>query len=293
MIGRVEIIVALATSLTAVASGQTMKLALSSEKPGYALGEPIVLRATITNQGAQAVNIVPLFDPTAGLVRYIIIGTNGTGCPFNPAWLDEIEVNPTPLQTGDSATGDVRLYGGAGEAPFIVAGTYSIVASLGGLRSVPLTVVVTAPQNADEQTEAQLILGDGVGLFMLAEGGEHLQAARSNLEQLVQRYPQSLLGGYASYALGAYYAQDARDFKANRVRPADFSRAAALLETALSRPLLSYFRMRAYAHIVHAYKGLGNPARAQVSLRAFQREFSGDPRAASLIRSAEEELRKR
>ena len=76
------------------------------------------------------------------------------------------------------------------------------------------------------------------------------------------------------------------------MRQADFSRAASLLESAVSRPLLTTFKMSAYAHLVRAYKRSGNPARAQESFRAFQREFANDARAAPLIRKAEEELRK-
>lgn len=256
-----------------------LSFSLTSDKDMYILGEPIVLTATLTNQSGETFGIVPLFDPTYQFARYSIIYPNGETRQFTPIWRDEGIAIPYNLDAGQSVSNDVRLYFGATGFTFVQPGEYVVRGYYNGVSSKPLTINVTPSQDEMEIAAAELMLDDEVGLFIFAGGGEHLKKAFNNLNRIRQEFPQTLLAGYASFALGVYYSQDGRDFESNTVRRADHDLAERLFKEALEKPLPSYFQIHAYSKLIRSFVSVGKLTSAGDYLKLFQNEFGGEPLA--------------
>lgn len=270
----------------------TLSLSLTSDKAVYILGEPIVLSATLTNLGEEPIEIVPIFDPTYGFAGYSIIYPNGDTQQFAPIWHDEGIAIPYKLGAGQSVSDAVRLYFGAAGFTFLQQGNYIVRGYYGGIISEPLTISVNLSQDDMEIAAADLMLNDEVGLFIFAGGGEHLKEALNILNMIRQEFPETLLAGYASFALGVYYSQDGRNFEDNTVRQADHDLAQKLFEEALKKPLPSYFKIHTYSRLIRSFVSVGEPASAGDYLKLFQNEFEGEPLAVIPLSQAQKIIEK-
>jgi hypothetical protein len=277
----------------ATAQQSTEGFSISSDKTSFVLGEPIVLRATLTNDTAERIRAIPIFDPTFGYARYTIVYPDGNRRPFAPPWHIDGIAEPVTLGPGESVSGDVPLFFAATGLTFVEPGEYIVVGHYMGLESPPFTVQVDAPTETDESAASELMLDDTVGLFLLAGGGESLSAARDRLEQVQSEYSGTLLAGYASYSLGVYYSRDARDFSTGQVRPADLDQAQFYFNEALEQPLLPFFRIRSYSGAIQVYVEAAEPDTAQMTLDQFAREFRDEPRAEYILEQAEQLIRER
>ena len=287
--GRLAIL--LMACATSVFADPALQLELSADKTEFILGEPVVIQVTLHNTGSQAVDVVSVFDPTYGTVRYSITAAGGATKEFEPAWLDEYQKLPTiKLEPGQRTTGDARLFLGANNVSFAAAGSYKINARFGKLQAAALNIKIAEPSTTAEREAAALMTHKDVAMFIFAGGGETLVQAQTNLQKVIATAPGSLLSGYASYALGTYYAADARDFKRNALRRADLIKAEALFLDALKQPLTAPFRIKAYSQAISAAVLNKHPEVADKYLSEFRQAFSNDPRAMPLLKSLETTL---
>lgn len=263
-----------AALLPLTGEAQNLEFRLISEKPGYIVGEPVVVSAILRNTGTEAVGVFPLLDPTEGFARYVITGPDGRAEPFMPAWLDEYDIDPLLLAPGEEASGFARFFRGAIGSAFARSGDYQLEGVYMGVRSAPVTIRVVAPTDAAEREIGAILLDPDVGMFLLAEGGEHLRQALQSLTRVSERHRGVTLSGYADYAVGAYWAQDARDFRAQRMRGSDPGRAETHLLRALESPITAYFRQRAVKHLHSIYERQGDEQKLFDLRQRFPREFT-------------------
>lgn len=279
----VRLAVLLAATVAArVAAAQPLTLTLSAQKSAYQLGEPVTLLVTLHNTGSQPEMVIPRLDATEGNVTYEVIAPDGTRRLFHPAWRDELLVQPLALAGGKSVTGVAHLYGSPGEPPFDRPGDYQVTGSYHGVASPPGLVRVLPPASAAAEAQGRLLLDPAVQLFLRARGGEHLVGARSLLAQATTG-PSPLLASYAHFALGAYHAQNARDFEHRRIRPADPARAVTELGLALQQPLGDATRAEAQAYLGRAYQLAGRNVQADSVMRALRSRAAEDPAARAAV----------
>jgi len=208
-----------------------LSLTLSTHKAEFALGEPIVVEATLRCSNAPA-RISGRLDPGYTYTSYFVRGPDGKEQLFEP--LAHIESVPTErtLQPGESLQASAKLFFGARGWTFGIPGGYQVRAVFLGAIQPPgdvssnlLSLTVRAPASTDEQEQARLIMGEEQGKFLIWEGGDHLTQGVQALTTLADRYPDSPHGSYANFALGISYSRPFKNFKTNVFRPANLELA--------------------------------------------------------------------
>lgn len=264
---------------------------LSSEKEASLLGEPIVLTATLINRGQSSIDVAPLFDPTYGFAYYTITPPGNKPEAFMPVWLDDGVAKLVTLRSGQSASGAAKIFVGNSGPVFKIPGRYVIEGRYGGAVAPPLTLEILAPESEGDEEAAALMLNEEVMFFLFAGGGEHLKQALENLNRLVEAFPDSILSGYANFALGVYYSQDGRDFATNTVRKADPDRAKSFFERSMGYRLPEYFRIQSYTEMIHTFVLMKDADQAAQYLKLFENEFGTSPLAEFHLDLAQREVR--
>jgi len=305
-------LMALLMSLPASAQQeQKLLFELSTDQRSYLLGEPIVITATVTNEGDAAVKVISQFDPTFGFSRYKVTPPDGKAAEFVPPWIFSAIAAEQEVAPGRSIHGAVDLYRGAKSSTFDRPGRYEVVGVHNGVgESAPLTIMVNMPEKENVKEAARLMIDAQVTLFLRLEGAESLGGAVERLRQVQKLAPESKLGAYADHALGVHLATPGRDFSPNlqrpqereqeqvklrgaKTRPADLERAAKMLDAPVRERLGFHFRTRSYTGMVKGYALAKNFEAAQRTFDAMVKEFGDKPQAATEIKRARSYLNQR
>ena len=281
------LIVGLAAAVCAphAARAAPVELELTTDHAHLMLGEPVVAIVEITNHTGAPIAVQTLFDPTYGIYHYWITLPDGSKKRFEPAWLDEMDRAITAqLAPGGKIRGYARLFHASNGTPFGRPGAYKISVTTGTTQSPEWALTIDAPPSDRERRAAELMLSPDVTLFLLAGGGETLKDARPNLELVSSSFADTAVAPYADFALGAYYAQDSRDFVHKNVRPADPVRSRSLLErSAGSSALPPLFRQKAYSHLVRIALNRNDTAGAESYVAQYQSKFGHEADAAAAV----------
>jgi hypothetical protein len=266
-------IVALALGLlSAPAYAQPqLKLDLSGPTNGLLLGEPVAIRAKLTNVGSEPAMVNRYLNPEFGAVAYKIEPLEGaaTGKPFTftPLTIKEAADPALRLEPGRSIEQDVNLfYDSERNWVFREVGTYRVIATYQGyLRSEPVIFRVNPPRNMAEKTAADLMLRNSeTGRFLALEGGDHLiqgiEALREIADSDITR--DTPHASYAKLALGLSKLQPFADFVNNRVRDPEPSVALNYLSKIDTHVLNPEQTASAIVGQEQAYRLLGDESKA-------------------------------
>lgn len=288
------LILGMFTSISKVAAQNEEKLdfSISVPKSSYAIGEPIVVVATLTNKGEQSVDVISIFDPKFSFASYTITSPDGKSGKFKPTFIADIIVETVKLEVGKSISDFAPLFYGATGHTFKRPGRYTIIGSFSGIDSNPLTLEVKAPENDNERSASQLMLRDQVGLFLLVEGAETLTQAKEDLNTISTSYPSLIHADYANFALGAYYSKIGRDFKNNAIRRANYAKAESLLVKIVDKPLPSYFKIRNYSNIIKVYNSQKKTNKVREYLQKLENEFKQNLCDKRILDEARDSIRK-
>ncbi len=257
-------------------------------KEEYLPGQPSISYLKLTNISAKNLPVIDKLSPEYNTVKFFIQKGEEEEVRFMPFVFYEFISEKITLKPNESIYGRAKIFYGANGYTFPEPGTYKVRAEYHGLKDTLGTIIksdtievkVREPRNREEEEQVQLIKGKEQALFLLFEGGDHLTEGINQLTRLAQQYPQSILGSYASVALGLHWSKEFKDFKNNRVRQANYEMARSYLETA-SDKVEGYWANAAYLNLAEIHRKTGDKARAKDVLNDYINKFDKESKNAN------------
>jgi hypothetical protein len=266
---------------------------LSTDKLENLLGEPVIAYIEIHNSGTEPLSVIDQLDPTFGIVRFYIKNENNQESNFRPFTVVDSVRHTVSLEPGKSISHAAKIFYGGNGWTFKSAGRYQLRSSYEGMAenhkvidSNIVEINIVPPRNEDEKEQVNLIMGEEQGLFLLFESGDHLSDGIGSLSNLVRKFPQSKLAGYANFALGKNYSTDFKDFQKGAVRKADIEKSKFHLENAKDKDTGSYFRAQTFLTLADVFKRSNDVAAAEQTLNEFLQTSSDDTRNLESIKKA-------
>ncbi len=258
------------SSATAQAASNTsLSFTATADKAQYILGEPIHLTVRLTNTGTEPVNVPKYLDPKEGTIVVKVTTPQGSTFAYVPLSLLCSDSPPVALKPGEVAGGVFPIFYGARGWTFPDPGTYKIavICEVEAKQRVrymaePLTLVVSTDK------AGALIVNEGLASsqaakFLLWQSGDHLLEGIALLERMKEKYPDSVLSDYASFALGKSLSRHFKDYSAKKVRLPDYKRSLEHLKKVKADKLPRYLRVQHNLVQAKCYIELNQPQRAK------------------------------
>jgi len=253
-----------------------LRLQIGTERPSFALGEPVYLTARLVNQGPGEIRFMPLLNPKDGLLAISIRDPTGRGVGFVPLSSRDRDGSPTTLAPNGEVGTTFPVFFGASGWVFKTAGRFTALARFevhtgSGepqvIQSYPLDITIR-----DEFGDGARFLMDGAagleaGKFLVWRSGDQLEQGLVRLRQYGERYPASPMVDHYRVALGRMWARPFKDYRKGAVRPADYERALAELSRARDEVLPPSVQVEKYLTQAASSLGAGRSADATESLR--------------------------
>lgn len=270
---------ALTGTTAGVAQGpaQGLSLKIETERPSYALGEPIYLIVRVLNQGTAEAKLMPLLSPEDGLLAISVRDPAGQGIGFEPLAARDRDTSPVALGPGRQLATTFPIFFGATGWLFQAPGAYTVRAQfdvLSGageprlIQAEPLVVTIR-----DEGAEGARVLMNGnsasieAGSFLVWGSGDHLVEGMEHLNQFERHNPTSPAADHYRVALGRSWARPFKNYKLGMVRPAEYSRALTELVRARDEVLPTVLRIEKYLAQATSFFGTGRRPEAVDALR--------------------------
>lgn len=253
----------------------SVALSLSLDKPTFMPGEPFAVHLTIANESAGAILVPAALEARFGLVEFLITRPDGGDeQPFRP-WAVFENPSRVSLAPGARRTESSRIFFGAEGWTFEVTGRYRVRARLGEQVSPPLDVVIVPPQTSLEREQsASLIRNPQAGMFLLLDGGDHLDDGLGVLRAIATT--NTAFAGYAFHALGTSQSVRFSNLRTGEVRQANAPEAQRLLERA--RVLMPseawYFRAKVVERLDASLRSQGRADMANQLQANFRAEIA-------------------
>jgi hypothetical protein len=266
---------------------------LSTDKAEYLLGEPVIAYIEINNSGTEPVTVIDQLDPKFGIVKFYIKSENNLESIFRPFTVVDSIRHTVLINPEESISQAAKIFYGGDGWTFKSAGRHQLRASYEGMAenhkvidSNIVEINTVPPRNEDEKEQVNLIMGEQQGLFLLFESGDHLSDGIGSLSNLVRKFPQSNLAGYANSALGKNYSMDFKDFQKGAVRKAEIEKSRFHLENAKDKDIGSYFRTQTFLTLADVFKRSNDIAAAKQTLNEFIQTSSDDTRQLDTVNKA-------
>lgn len=244
----------------ALRSNPQLRLTLETNRSTYLLGEPLVLDVSLTNVGDETVHVVRWLDPTYKFLVFQVTRPSGEEERFGPVVSACGRLDPfVKLPPGESVYGHAKVFYGAPGWFFNQPGVYTIQALYPGPVERAEEMVISNQlqvEFVDEEPGAsKLIMGGEQGLFLLWEHGDHLTRGIGNLQELIDRYPDSILAAYGNYALGVNLSKEFYDALTDEIRAPRPEESIEYLERTLEwkEELNPYFVINTYLLLPREY----------------------------------------
>lgn len=272
-----------------------LRLVIETERPSVALGEPVYLTARVRNEGSAAARLIPLLQPSDGLLVISMSGPRGERLGFVPLGVRDSETPPSDLAPGAQVATSFPVFFGASGWTMRTPGTYTLRARFTvhdgqgaprELRSDSLTIRV-----GDQPAELATALlttsaaSEQAGKFLTWSGGDHLGAGQELLASLVTRFPGAALIDHYRLALGRSLGRPFKDYTRSAVRPADPARSVAALEQVRDSVVPAVLRIQKYLGLATGYRALGRSPDATRALTA-ARALAGERAELAEFREA-------
>jgi len=257
-------------------------LVLISTRTRFLLGEPVILAVALRNCSQQERSVTDLLAPEHGLLAVRVRRPGETSeILYQPVVRrDARGKRPKALAPGEQITAFVSLYVHRDGWLLDRPGEYRVTAEYptgeARVASDTLSLEVLSPESEETRRAASFLMSREAALFLLMEGGEHLEAGRRGLESLARDDAVTPLAAYARLALGLSLTHDAFDPATKSVRPADCAHAVEYLTWAAGRLEDAVFAGKATAALSRCLRKLGREQDAEAAVRAF---FESHPQA--------------
>ncbi len=275
---------------------EVIEFIVSTEKQEYLLGEPILVNCEVKNISNDIVEVLDKFEADYDIVTYHVVKSSEKDVSFVPYTVMDFLPESVTLSPQDSVFGMSKIFYGGKGWTFDKPGNYKVWATYNGLAKHPekviksnvLEIKVNAPVNDQEKEQADLIMGDEQGLFLLYDGGDDLSEGIKNLNILRDKFPESDLSSYVNFSMGESLTREFKDFKNKKVRPPEPSKALDYLSKAKDK-LPKELECQAYMRMADCCKTMDTTEEKHI-LKEFITKFSDDRRYAKAVEKAKKKL---
>jgi hypothetical protein len=265
-VGLIVLVFLVSSPLIANSLELTIKPRNNDFYPGY----PVIFFVSLKNVTYEMpMNIVSCLEPEYGFVEYIVKTPEGKEFTFVP-WAYKEHPDPVKrLSSGESFRTAAKLFFGANGWTFTTPGEYVIKAVyMKEVVSNEWIISIFTPLKFMLPVVNSFLENPDLGLFLLLEGGDHLEAKKL-AEKIGDEYARTSYGAYCNFALGVNLMHDFADFKSNRLRKANIEAAIPYLEKAKLRVYGFYKSIYATIHLADAYEKTGQPEKAKTVIQDF------------------------
>ena len=126
-------------------------------------------------------------------------------------------------------------------------------------------------------------------LLFLFEGGDHLTEGIRKVTELAQRFPNSILGGYANAIIGLYWSEEFKDYKNNRLRAPNPEMANTFLKAAENN-VKGYWADSTFLNLAEINRKEGEKESMKDVLGKYIDKFEDDSKNTNGIESAKKIL---
>lgn len=254
-----------------IADASGLQFNISTANSSFALGEPVVLKLTLSTGDAQGKVVHPYLHPNMQLTSVAIAKPNGQLVAYEP-WIEHL-VGPREqgLFSAEPIEDSAYIGFGKGGLYFEQPGRYRIRAiyhALDGSQvfSNVLTLRVRYPVSAEDERLAELLLGyeQGALFYLLGSDAESLKDGRGELNKVLEEYGGHPLANYVRLVQGVNLARTFKTIEEPdapvHVRPPDTEAAAQLLNIAVagSSPLDPITKSQALGKLAMAQASAGD-----------------------------------
>jgi hypothetical protein len=260
----------------------SLELKATADKEAYALGEPVYLNVRLRNISPSPMRILKRLRPDYGLTTIRIVAPDGRSEGFVPLGVVDSDAVPENLPPGAELGSVFPIFFGANGWTFPQPGRYRVDVQYQSarprvdaatpldrvrVRSTPITITV-----ASVDSEAgTFLIGAGrasneAGKFLVWQSGDHLRRGIAQLEDLIQRFPQSIIADYARLMLGLSLSRSFKDYSIDRLRPPDHQKSLAYLGQVSDDTVPRYLRVQKHLALARDLAGVNQFEAARESL---------------------------
>ena len=265
-------------------------LAISTHQRSFALGEPVVLELQLRATTTLGRRAHTWLHPDFGMVRIVISKPGGQVVAYEPMIDHLVGVRETKLGVNDEARDSAYIGYGKDGFYFDQPGQYRVRAAYAALDgsqvlSDILTIRVRYPVTRDEDTLAELFLGDDQGVLLYLQGSDNssLRSGNEAFDEVIDRFGAHPMATYARMVKGINAGRVFKTVNAGKGRPvtvraANKEESIALLSMAVNSHVLdpvSEDELRLCLSCVQ--KESGDERAAQESLSQITTQVFGRP----------------
>ena len=194
------------------AQAPAVRLFLESERPSFTLGEPVYLIARLRNESGTSARLIPLLNPSDGLLVVTLTGPRGERLGFVPLSVRDNDTGPIDLAPGAQIAASFPVFFGAQGWTLRTPGTYIAKARFtihdGSGRPRVIGSDSVAIRVGDQPAAAAaMLMNEGeasrqAGKFLLWFGGDHLAQGTGLLAALADRFGTAPVVDHIRLAFG-------------------------------------------------------------------------------------------
>lgn len=225
-------------------------LGISTHQRSFALGEPVVLELKLKATTTRGRRAHTWLHPDFGMVRIVISKPSGQVVAYEPMIDHLVGERQKMLGVDDEVRDSAYIGYGKGGFYFDQPGQYRVRAAYAALDgsqvlSEILTIRVRYPVTRDEDTLAELFLGDDQGVLLYLQGSDNrsLRAGNDAFDEVIDRFGDHPMATYARMVKGINAGRVFKTVNAGKGRPvtvraADKAESIALLSSAAATHVL-------------------------------------------------------
>lgn len=208
------------------------------ERTLFQFAEPIRIELKLKNQAQTPIGVPTMLSPEFGLIEIYIRDPKQQLRRYRPLFRLCGESQTMELPPGEKLYESVFLSYGADGFYFQEPGEYWLWATYRAgewqLRSNALRIRVAFPQSSAEEEIALRTFGHEQGHVLYMQGATHLKSGNEQLQEVVERFPDTNLAQHIHLCFGHSQAREFKDLVAGQIRPARPEAAVQELRRALT-----------------------------------------------------------
>lgn len=225
-------------------------LGISTHQRSFALGEPVVLELKLKATTTRGRRAHTWLHPDFGMVRVVISKPSGQVVAYEPMIDHLVGERQKMLGVDDEVRDSAYIGYGKGGFYFDQPGQYRVRAAYAALDgsqvlSDILTIRVRYPVTRDEDTLADLFMGEDQGVLLYLQGSDNssLRAGNDAFDEVIDRFGAHPLAAYARMVKGinagrVFKTVTAGEGRPVSVRPAKTEESIALLSSVTAAHVL-------------------------------------------------------
>lgn len=233
-----------------LADDSGLVLAISTHKPSFALGEPVVLELKLRATDTRGRRAHTWLHPNCGMVKILVSRPGGEVRAYEPMIDHLVGERQVVLGVGDEIGDSAYIGYGKGGFYFDQPGQYRVRAAYAALDgsqvlSDILTIRVRYPVSEEDERLAELFLGEAQGALLYLKGSDNetLRTGNDAFDEVLERFDAHPMATYARMVKGINAARTFKTISAGEgkevtVRAAQPEASIALLSRVAQSPVL-------------------------------------------------------